>query len=182
MADCNEYSLRNSVDLLAREFQLTDEERRDMLPSGQTATFDSRVSWARTYMKKAGLIEATKRGYVQITQRGHEVLKQNPKKITAEFLWQYEEFREFKGIRGVDAVGEVFEPDCSQNPDELLERSYGQINKELANELLTIVKSSDPKFFEQLVVDLLVIMGYGGSVSDAGKAIGKSGDEGIDGL
>jgi len=181
--DKQEHSLRETIEALADEFGLTDEERRELLPSGQQATFDNRVGWARTYLKKAGLLISTRRGYYQIAERGVEVLKQKPPEITASFLKQFPEFVEFQRPQK-DRAGKAAEPDVgeTQTPEEEIEVAYQRVRQGLAAELLQTVKSCSPAFFERLVIDLLVKMGYGGTKRDAGQAIGRSGDGGIDGI
>jgi restriction system protein len=178
-----ELSLQEAVNTLAEKFNLTDEERSALLPSGRQATFINRVGWAATYMKKAGLLEATRRGFFKISQRGLEVLSRKPPAINARFLKQFPEFIEFQAIRseknGGDKDEDAAEP---RTPEESLEIEYQKIRDNLASQLLERIKQSSPAFFERLVVELLVKMGYGGSRSDAGKAVGKSGDGGIDGI
>jgi restriction system protein len=179
IADKKEHSLRGVIDGLADQFKLSDEERRKLLPSGQQALFDNRVGWARTYQKKAGLIESTRRGYFRITQRGLEVLKQNPSKINIKFLMQFEEFREFKKPKPAEPPKP---PEGAETPEEELEAAYQNLRDELASELLQQIKDGTPSLFEKIVVELLVKMGYGGSRKDAGQAMGGGGDEGIDGI
>lgn len=182
-SDGNEHSLRESIEGLAEKFRLTATERRELLPSGQQPTFDNRVAWARTYMSKAGLLEPTRRGYFRITQRGREVLAKNPPEINAKFLEQFPEFIEFRiKRREPEQAAQTPEAEDLQTPAELLETAYQRLRKDLAAELLKIVKECSPAFFERLVIDLLVKMGYGGTRKEAGKAIGRSGDEGIDGI
>lgn len=181
--DRQEHSLRETIEALADEFNLTDEERRELLPSGQQATFDNRVGWARTYLKKAGLLISTRRGYYQITERGVAVLKQNPPEITASFLKQFPEFVEFqRPQKGREEEPEEQAVGETQTPEEEIEGAYQRVRQGLAAELLQTVKSCSPSFFERLVLDLLVKMGYGGTRRDAGQAIGRSGDGGIDGI
>lgn len=181
--DGKEHSLRETIEALADEFELTEEERKELLPSGQQATFDNRVGWARTYLKKAGLLQSTRRGYFQITERGIEVLKQNPPEITASFLRQFPEFVEFQKPQQlkVDKAAEQ-RIDESRTPEEEIEAAYQRVRQGLAAELIQTIKSCSPTFFERLVIDLLVKMGYGGTRKDAGQAIGRSGDGGIDGI
>jgi restriction system protein len=183
-ADSNEHSTRDAIEALAIHFGLTDVQRHELLPSGTQPVFDNRVGWARTYMKKAGLIEYPKRAQFKITPRGIEVLLRKPKRINVKFLEQFPEFQEFKALSRASQNGGAIdaEPKESQTPEELIETAYGQIQSALASELLAKVKAASPGFFERLVVDLLVKMGYGGSRADAGRAIGKSGDGGIDGI
>jgi len=184
-ADGEEHSLREAIESLADEFDLSEQERKELLPSGSQATFDNRVGWARTYMKKAGLVDSPRRGHFRITARGLEALQENPKTINVKFLERYPEFREFrtrstpKAPKGGGVKGEV-PPD--QTPVEAIETAYETIRTGLVGELLEQIMLCSPDFFERLVVDLLVRMGYGGTRKDAGRAVGKSGDEGIDGI
>lgn len=181
--DGAEHSLRDAIESLAGEFKLSDEDRRELLPSGQQEVFANRVGWARTYMKKAGLLRTTRRGFFQITDRGQSALAQKPARIDGKFLDQYPEFREFKALRKQPATnGEIEEEGQARTPEEALERAYQNLRADLAADLLAQIKQSPPALFERLVVELLVKMGYGGSRKDAGRAIGKSGDEGIDGI
>lgn len=183
--DKQEHSIREAIDLIANLFKLNEQERKEVLPSGQQYIIDNRVGWARTYLKKAGLVESTKRSYFKITDLGLEILKKNPAEINIKFLEQFPQFIEFRKKR--DDVDEVEEHqelknDTSKTPQEMLEYGYQKIKKDLAQEVIDIVKSCSPRFFEKLVVELLLKMGYGGSLKDAGKAIGQSGDGGIDGI
>jgi len=180
--DGQEHSNRDSIDSLADHFKLNDEERRAMLPSGVQGLFDNRVNWARTYMKKAALIEPTKRGVHKITKRGLDVLKQKPANIDVNYLAQYQEFKDFRALRHAKQEEESEIDLNGKTPEESLEGAYQKIRSDLAAELLQRLKSSSPSFFERLVVEVIVKMGYGGSRKDAGKAIGKSGDGGIDGI
>ncbi|MFM7368604.1 MAG: winged helix-turn-helix domain-containing protein, partial [Sphaerospermopsis kisseleviana] len=184
--DGKEHSLRDAITFLADVFNLSDEERKELLSSGQQAVFDNRVGWARTHLKKAGLLESPKRGFFQITNRGKEILKQNNPEINVKFLNQFPEFIEFKTIKKDNDKSESEITEDSEiletTPQESIEFGYQKIRKELELELLNRVKSCSPDFFERLVVDLLVKMGYGGSRRDAGRAIGKAGDGGIDGI
>lgn len=167
---------------LAQKFNLTEQERRELLPSGRQEIFENRVGWARTYLKKAGLIEATKRGVHRITQRGLEVLRNKPDRIDVSFLDQFEEFRSFRALRRPKTEEKPGIDSDKSTPEELLESAYQKLRSDLASELLQRIKSCSPRFFERLVVELILKMGYGGSRQDAGKAIGGSGDEGVDGI
>ncbi|MCE2906494.1 MAG: restriction endonuclease [Anabaena sp. CoA2_C59] len=168
---------------LADVFNLSDEEKKGLLPSGQQTVFDNRVGWARTHLKKAVLLEYPKRGFFQITERGRDLLTQNPTKINIKFLNQFPEHIEFLNSKKDNDKSEPEIIETSETtPQESIEFGYQKIRKELELELLNRVKSCSPDFFERLVVDLLVKMGYGGSRRDAGRAIGKSGDGGIDGI
>lgn len=181
--DKQEHSLWQTIDTLADQFNLNNEERRELLSSGHKAIFDNRVGWARTYMKKAGLLELPRRGYFRITDRGLEVLKRNPPRIDVKFLFQFKEFQEFRAFRREKTtVQEEVKEEQERTPEEILGDAYQNLRDSLANDLLEQTKSSPPSLFEKIVVDLLVKMGYGGSRKDAGKAIGKTGDEGIDGI
>lgn len=182
-----ELSISEAVDILAKQFGLTDEDLKEMLPSGTQATFVNRVGWAATYMKKAGLLEGTRRGYFRITKKGEKLLQSQPKEINVKLLQQYPEFVEFqklKGTRSKDKISDskVISDISSATPSEVLETAYKNLRDELAEELLNKLKKVSPSFFERIVVELLVKMGYGGSRVEAGKAIGKTGDGGIDGI
>jgi len=177
MADGKERTVREAADHLAAKFRLTENERKELLPSGQQEVFLNRVGWARTYMRKAGLFESKERGLFNITERGKKVLRENPKKINIKFLDRFPEFKEFRTKKRKKT--EHKEP---KTPEEILEDSYMHLKDELGRDLLQRVKDSSPSFFEKLVVELLVKMGYGGTRKDAGEALGKSGDEGIDGI
>lgn len=182
-SDTAEHSLREAIEGLAEKFGLTDTERKELLPSGQQPTFDNRVAWARTYISKAGLLEPTRRGYFRITRRGTEVLAKGLPEINVKFLEQFPEFIEFRSKRREreEATGTV-ETENLQTSAELLETAHQKLQEDLSTELLRIVKECSPTFFERLVIDLLVKMGYGGTRTEAGRAIGRSGDEGIDGI
>ncbi|MGD8466559.1 MAG: restriction endonuclease [Anaerolineae bacterium] len=180
--DGEEHSLRDTIETLADQFDLSDEERRELLPSGRQPTFDNRVGWARTYMKKAGLLESTRRGYFRITKRGVGVLEEHPATIDNAYLKKYPEFVEFQTPKQKDTEKTKPAPDDSATPEEEIEAAYQQLRESLAVELIETVKDCSPAFFEQLVIDLLVKMGYGGTRKDAGQAIGRSGDGGIDGI
>jgi restriction system protein len=184
-----ECKFRDAVEALAKEFQLTPEERSELLPSGTAFLFDNRVGWARTYLKQANMLESPKRGLFRITDRGKAVLAESPPKVDVKFLEQFKEFREFRK-RGQEesaaTSGRVVSLPMStaeeETPEDRLAAAYRQLRQELEADLLEQVKASSPAFFERLVIDLLVGMGYGGSRQDAGRAIGKSGDGGIDGI
>ena len=186
LSDGKEHSLNESHDKLAAHFQLSEEETRELLPSGQQPIFRNRIGWARTYLKKAGLLTSPRRAHFVITDRGRALLKENPKEITSNFLKRYDEFVEFQSIKSdKTAKGEnqkeLSEPLSNQTPEEALEYTYQNLKSELSKEVLDTVKNCSPGFFEKLVVDLLIKMGYGGSRKDAGEALGKTGDGGIDG-
>ncbi|HDP99032.1 MAG TPA: restriction endonuclease [bacterium] len=181
-------SSRETFDALANEFNLTEEERKELLPSGQQLVFLNRISWAKVYLKKAGLIESPRRGYFKITESGIKTLNKSPEKIDNDFLKQFKQFRKFmknkskKSIGGAERFSETDELDTRKTPEEYLEYGYQQLHEDLSNSLLEQIKSCSATFFEKLVVELLLKMGYGGSRKDAGRTIGKTGDGGIDGI
>jgi restriction system protein len=183
ISDCKEHKMRNVTDELALRLGVTEEEQKELLPSGVAPVFYNRTAWAKTYLKKAGLIDSPKQGIVTISKRGLDVLKQKPTLINVKFLKQFTEFLEFQTTKKEEGEIEIDsnEDQSIETPEELLETAYLKIRKSLASELLNRVVELSPAFFEKLVVELLVKMGYGGSIKDAGKAMGKSGDEGIDG-
>jgi restriction system protein len=181
-SDRQEHSLGEIIETLALQFGLTDADKQEILPSGRQAKFDNRVGWARTYLKKAGLVESTGRAKFRITERGLQVLKGNPVGINNRFLQQFPEFLEFQNVSRQSNRRDEEEVEPDQTPEEILELSYQSLRHDLAQELLERVKNSSPRFFENLVVDLLVAMGYGGSRKDAGQAVGQSRDGGIDGI
>ena len=188
LGDNTEHSLRETEESLAKHFDLTDAERVELLQSGQQGIFKNRIGWARTYLKKAGLLESPRRGVFKITIRGLDTLEKNPSRIDAKFLEQFAEFIEFREASKVsseikfnsDLTDTV--PVTTATPEEAIELAYQGLREQLAQELLAVVLTCSPTFFEQLVVDLLVKMGYGGSRRDAGERIGQSGDGGIDGI
>lgn len=187
ISDGEEHSLSEVHDALAEYFELDDEEIRELLPSGQQPIFRNRVGWARTYLKKAGLLSSPKRAHFKITDRGINFLKENPGEITSKDLTRFDEFVKFQTVKKTPNKNSVTSNDVNakvsdQTPEEVLEYAYQKIKNDLANELIDIIKSCSPAFFEKLVIDLLIAMGYGGSRKDAGEAMGKSGDGGIDGI
>ncbi len=183
--DGNEHTTHEATAVLAEEFKLSDEERRELLPSGKQGTFHNRIGWAATYLRKSGLLESTRRGYSKITKRGQEVLLEKQVRIDMQYLERFPEYIEFKNTRSdtTDAPPRT-NPESVQNqtPEEALEYGYQKLRQNLAQEVLERVKSCSPAFFEKLVVELLVKMGYGGSIRDAAEVIGRSGDGGIDGI
>jgi restriction system protein len=181
LANGQDHRLRDLTKAAADRFKLTDAERAERLPSGQQTVISNRVAWAKTYLKKAGLLANPVRGMVQITDEGKKVLAQKPAKIDNDFLRKYPSFAEFYQKTAPVEIPDDH-PEITATPEESLESAYGILHDALADELLDKAKSCSPTFFEHLVVDLLVAMGYGGSLADAGQAIGKSGDGGIDGI
>jgi restriction system protein len=178
--DRKEHSKHETTDFLANVFHLTESERRVLLPSGKQELFDNRVGWARTYLKNAGLITGTRWGYYIITERGMAVLKQNPGTIDINFLRGIPGFKEFLTFKNETNISAKEEEKVT--PQENLFNIAQKINDDLATEILSRVKSVSPKSFENIVVDLMIKMGYGGNFKDAVKALGKVGDEGVDGV
>jgi restriction system protein len=182
-SDEREHSLREAVETLSAQFELSEQERKTLLNSGQQTVIANRVGWARTYMKKAGLLEYTRRGYFRITQRGLEVLGEGPARVDADYLRRFPEFAEFKSFRPAkEVLSDEIVSLSDSTPEEEIEDAYQRIRNSLAAELLSTVRACSSERFERLVVDLLVRMGYGGTRRDAGQAIGRSGDGGIDGI
>lgn len=186
VSDGSEYRYQDIFAALADHFQLSDEDRDAMLPSGQRIYY-SRIYWAKTYLHQAGVLDAPRRGVFRITERGRKLLKECPDGIGNENLLQFEEFRHFinRKIWKTEAPG-IGSEDKQElqvlTPVEMIEEGYKQLTDSLAYEILQQTKSCRPEFFEQLVVDLLVKMGYGGTLKEAGSVVGKSGDGGIDGI
>jgi restriction system protein len=188
-AASGEVRIGDVVDALANEFQLSDEELAELIPSGKQTTFSNRVHWAKSYLKQAGLVEATKRAHFAITSRGQQVLAGNIQKIDIKFLKQFDEFVAFQNRTNDDAQSEVpaatsvdIQLPDSQTPDDLMRLTSRTIHAALGNDILDRLRVSKPAFFERVVVQLLLAMGYGGTLAQAGRAIGKSGDNGVDGV
>ncbi len=180
-ADGEEHGRRDAKDALARHFNATDEDLEEMLPSKRQTRFDSRIAWGIVYLRKAKFLESTRRGRFKITERGQEILKLKPTRIDTKFLLQHgdAEFKEFHQPNGGKTPPE---PERTvQTPREAMEDAYEEIRKDLAQQLLERIRNCSPQFFENLVVELLMKMGYGG-YKDAGEVMGKSGDGGIDGI
>jgi len=182
--DGDEHFSRETTEHVIKEFNLTEQEQKQLLQSGATRVIVNRVGWATTYLKKCKLLEATKRGCFKVTQRGLDVLSQNPMRIDCHFLEQFPEYHEFKSKKqkSVKKPEISLETNKSQTPEEILGEVYEELNQSIVEELLSKIMDSSPSFFEILVIDLLVKMGYGGSRKDAGQAVGGVGDEGIDGI
>lgn len=187
--DGQEHLFKNVIEQLADRFELTQEEREQLAPSGHRALFSGRVGWAKTYLKKAGLLEQRKRGILSITSLGIKALK-SKKKIDVTYLTGYPNFVDFYAPSSrndktrENECAPAIDPECTPpvTPEETIAHAYEQIHNKLSSELLDVVLMQDFAFFERLVVELLVKMGYGGSIQDAGQAIGRTGDEGIDGI
>lgn len=183
VSDGKEHKICDVVNSLAKQFSLGDEELTVMIPSGTQSVFYNRISWAKTHLKKARLIESETKGTIKITERGKQVLQENPTRIDIKFLKKFDEFVEFRTKSNSKKEKTEIETDYdNQTPEELIETAFQDFQKSLAEDLLEKIRNVSPSFFEKLVVALLVKMGYGGSIKDAGKAVGKTGDEGIDGI
>ncbi len=185
-SDGREHTIREAEATLAAEFRLTEEERSQLLSSSRQHIFYNRISWAKVYLQQAGLLVSSRRGCFQISESGQRVLVDRPNRITIKFLEAFPEFMDARSSakreRGDKAAEKEIDNTDHETPEERLEDAYQKIRIGLASELLNHVKSCSAQFFEALVVELLVKMGYGGSRKEAGRAIGGSGDEGIDGI
>ena len=184
-AKIGEIRIGDIVDPLAAQFELSEEERKELLPSGKQTRFANRVHWAKSHLKQAGLVKATKRAHFIITDRGNAALTDPEANINKAYLERFDEFREFQA-RTRDADGtdkaNATASDSTATPDEILREAHKRINVDLSAELLDRVRDASATFFENLIVALLLAMGYGGTSEDAGRALGKSGDDGIDGV
>lgn len=185
-SDGRERRFRDAVDELAERLGISEEDQTELLPSGRQAVFRNRVGWARTYLVQAGALESTRRGFFQITERGMKLIQEHPHRVDNSILESFEEFQEFKrrktagvALSEEEAHVEIAE---SETPEDAMARAYKKLRREMESEILSIVSSVSPAFFEQLVVDVLVQMGYGGNAQDAARAVGRSGDGGIDGI
>jgi len=171
---------------LEKEFNLSEDDKKQTMSNGKTKLFDNRVGWAKTYLKQAGLVEYPKRGEVKITLEGLEILKSNPSKITLEDLEKYPQFIEFKNrsksLQKDIQNGNVYESIETKTPEENLEDAFLRLKLNLADEILEKINTCSFDFFERMVIDLLIKMGYGGSREEAGRATKKTGDGGIDGI
>jgi|JI10StandDraft_1071094.scaffolds.fasta_scaffold174486_2 restriction system protein len=184
-ADHGEVRIGDVIERLAAVLGLGEAALSALLPSGRQTVFANRVHWAKTYLAKAGLVEATRRGHFRLTPRGAEVLQAVPERIDNHFLSRFEEFRTFTNRTtqpDTEAAIPVDAESSQATPDEIMRAAHRQIEVGLAEELLDRVRTAPPDFFERLVVGLLLAMGYGGSAADAGRALGRSGDDGVDGV
>lgn len=182
-----EVRISEVVGKLADQLRITPEERSELLSSGKQTVFSNRVHWAKTYLNKARLVEITRRGHFKITARGQKILQSNPSAIDNNFLKQFEEFREFTGKSSGTPAEDNHTAipaieDQKQTPDEIMRLAHRQIEASLEQDLLDRIRSAPPDFFERLIVNLLLSMGYGGSTASAGRALGRSGDDGLDGV
>jgi restriction system protein len=187
VSDGESHNMNEILDALADYFKLTEEEKTRKYPTGSAYIFNNKARFARLYLLKAGLLESTQKSFIKISDDGAGVLAKKPKQVNLKLLETYPKYIEFKqslkerNRERKETIVENTEME-SQTPHELIEYGYQKIKKELSQEILIQTKQSSPQFFEKLVVELLLKMGYGGSLKDAGKAIGQSGDGGIDGI
>lgn len=184
-ADEKIHTLAEAVTNIANQFKLTEDEKQQMLPSGLQAVIFNRVGWARTYLKKAGLLEDPKRATFKITKRGLELLKENLPEISTKYLNRYEEFVAFRSKKNEKNKTENIlneENESNITPEESIEFGYQKLKESVSEDIISKIKECSPGFFERLVVELLVKMGYGGTLKEAGQVLGKSGDGGIDGI
>ncbi|MPZ59302.1 MAG: restriction endonuclease [Rhizobiales bacterium] len=171
------------IDEVGKELELSEADVTQLVPSGRQTVFSNRLHWAKTYVQRAGLLESTRHGYFRITERGRQVLAEKPARINNAYLSRFPEFVEWKSRdrtpeeRSTDLVS-----DATASPDDQIAASYGRLTKELSEELVLRMHKSSPSFFERLIIDLLVGMGYGGGRAEMRRALGRSGDAGIDGV
>jgi restriction system protein len=177
-----EVSISDTIDLLAKQFLLTDEERAELLPSKKQTRFANRVNWAKSYLKQAGLVKITGRGLYEITDAGRSVLEMHPGPIDRNFLERFDDFLEFQSRTNFKSESKELPKVTSDTPDETLRDAYEKITSNFAIDLIDRVRSGTPEFFENLIVQLLLAMGYGGTSEDAGQALGQTGDGGVDGV
>jgi len=183
-ADGKEHSMKEAREFIARTMNLSEEDMKEPLPSGAQTKYDNRVAWAKSYFVQAKVLEAPRRAYFRITDRDLDLLKEGYERIDVKILNQYPEFVEFHTMKAAASteINSGQETLQLETPEETLQKAYQNIRGDLAAEILEKIKSNSPQFFERLVVDIMVALGYGGSRVDAGKSIGQSGDEGIDGI
>jgi restriction system protein len=178
-----EVKIGDVIESLADKFALTLDERAELIPSGGQSVFSNRIHWAKTYLKQAGLVESAKRGHFKATERGKTLAGDPTVTINNKFLRTFPEFLAFQSRGKIDAVEPYVEASVvNSSPEEALREAYERINDTIANELLDRLRLGTPAFFERSIVSLLLAMGYGGSSEDAGRAIGQSGDDGVDGV
>ncbi len=187
LEDGQEHGNRATLEALARHFALTDDDLAELLPSGRAPLFSNRIAWAKVHLKGAGLIESPGRGVYRITPQGQDLLRSNPDGVDLRLLRTFPEYQEFRSKRDPDGGSPAERNDTPKDqetltPEEQLENAHQRLRVDLAGELLQEVRRTSPAFFERVVVELLVAMGYGGSRHDAGRTVGRSGDGGIDGF
>lgn len=186
-----ETRIGDAVDNVANDFGLTEDEKSELLPSGKQSVIANRTHWAKTFLKQAELVISTRRGFFEISERGKRVLDENPIRLDVDYLMRFPEFVAFRRRTSVstEMAGksetsglEAFNNATSQTPEEIMRARHAELNSTLGEEMLDRIQLATPAFFERLIVQLLLSMGFGGNAIDAGRAIGKSGDDGVDGV
>jgi len=180
--DKKEHTNDESLEYIKNKFQISSEDSEILLKSGKQSVLSNRVGWAKVYLRKAGLLDSQQRARFNITDLGLNVLREEPLEITDKFLMRFPSFQEFQKKHKADKPTPAGKVQPNKTPLEMLEDGYLTLRSDLSDELLVNIAKCSPAFFENLVVELLVGMGYGGSIADAGQTIGKSGDGGIDGI
>lgn len=182
LADMQQHKSKEIKDTIANRLSVSNAERQELLPSGRQAIFDNHVGWAGTYLKKAGLIANPSRGIYELTEQGKQVLDSHPTVIDNSFLTRFDSFRQFISAEPTSKKPTIAESQEDQTPQDAIDFAYQKINRALADDLLAEILKQPASFFEKMVVQLLENMGYGGSVENAGLVVGRTGDEGIDGI
>ena len=178
-ADGKPHGLKEAREQVSQQLQLDPDSRALLVADGRTPVYVSRTDWAITYLHRAGALARPERGVYQITERGRELLSRGFDKLTVKHLMEFPEFREFVQVK----IGPPPPPNGDdESPEERLASVWKQLRESLAKEILDKLRQVSPAYFEKIVVDLLVAMGYGGSVEDAASVLGRAGDEGIDGM
>lgn len=185
-SDGEVHSVSDAREEIAKRLNLTEDDLSEMISNGRVSKFAAFLGWVKAYLKQAELIEDVKRGHFKVTQRGLDVLRENPRPFDSKYLMKFEEFRRFQNRKkqATDDKGDASSNGISVqvSPEEQIESAFSEIKDKLSDELLVTVKSCSSAFFERLIVDVLIAMGYGGSRKEAGQSVGKSGDGGIDGI
>lgn len=179
-------NISDVVEDMAIHFDLTYDERAHMLPSGKQTTIANRTHWARSYLKQAGLVRNIRRGWFELTERGREIALDKDIEVNSKFLEQFDDFQDFRN-RTRDTANDIVDTELNTletetTPDESLQAAHKRLNIALAANLLEATRNATPAFFEQLIVELFIAMGYGGTSEEAGRALGQSGDNGVDGV
>jgi restriction system protein len=183
VSDGQQHKLPDVMDAVCQHFQLTDEERAERLPSGKQTVIKNRIGWARTYLTKAGMLTIPARAMIQITERGQTALQQCPERVDVRYLKGFPEFVAFHTVKVTEEQPEAEDGVATTaTPDEQIAQAYQSLQEALTDELMQTIQEATPTFFEQLVVDLMIAIGYGGSRKEAGKATKATGDDGIDGI
>jgi restriction system protein len=192
LASSKEMKIGDVIELISNEFALSDEEKSELLPSGKQTIIANRIHWAKTYLKQAGLVTPTRRGYFMISENGKAALAEKPTRIDIPYLMRFPEFVAFRSrTGGREEVGESRSTNSvlaitgafpDKTPEEIMRQRHAELNATLGEEMLDRIIDGTPSFFERLIVQLLMAMGFGSSATDAGRALGRSGDDGVDGV